>query len=94
MTVAELRDLDVAVRRREARVPARFGSYEAYCKAVEQGLLSAEPKATYQVRPLEELQQEIDGMVGEPMPPWAPQPSGPTCFGNLIVLSDEFDEQD
>ena len=95
MADSETRDLDLAIRRRTERIPARFGSHLAYCDAVEAGLLASEPKPAAVVRSFEELRRDVDAMMSEDMPPWTPRPAGPTCFSAIVLgggWNDELDE--
>jgi hypothetical protein len=78
--------IDQAVRRRESRIPTRFKSYSTYLQAVEGGLLTQEPAPLETPPSMAELRRQIDAMVDEAMPPWAPRLEGPTAW-SLIVMA-------
>lgn len=93
LSKSELIDLDTAWRRREARVPARFGTHLAYLAAVENGLLTTEPQTSGPVPDLQAMQTAIRAMLSEEMPPWQPRPEGPSKH-NLIALCGNEDEME
>lgn len=93
MTRDEIQQLAQAVRRRTERIPARHETYLSYCRAVEAGLLSTEPKAEKPTRTLAELQSEIAAMQAEKMPIWRPEPDECTTR-RLIALANVSDQED
>lgn len=90
----ELIDLDTAWRRREARIPARFGSYTNYLKAVEDRLLEREPVANRQVPDLKSLLDAVECATSEAMPPWKPRPSKQNLSGLMAICNDGDPDED
>ena len=96
MSPAELAALNQAWRRRCERIPAQFGSYEAYLQAVAEGLFEREPSATYNTLPEAKLLAEIEAAVSVPMPPWKPRPEGGSqqCLMSLALYAERGADND
>lgn len=96
MSAEELAAANLAWQRRCERIPAKFGSYEGYLQAVENGLFAREPKGHYKQLSERELRQQIEAAKTEPMPPWKPRPEGPSklCLLALANFYNRDDEDD
>lgn len=87
MSAEELAAANQAWARRQARIPATFGTYERYLEAVAAGLLERAPCGTYKQLSERELIQQIEAAKTEPMPPWRPRPEGPSKLCLLALAS-------
>lgn len=81
------RSVNQAWERRRIRQPANFGSYTAYLKSVESGLLQQEP-TDYTLLGLPQLQHEIQTATFSPMPEWRPSGKA-TCNRDIEWADDE-----
>ena len=99
---AEVREANQDWHRRQTRVPAKFGSHLAYCRAVEEGLLDREPQSTgVETMTLQQIRNAVQRATTEPMPPWKPRPQGPSLCniyglvrGTVEHEPDEVEERD